>query len=329
MRLNYNVLWIDDNIESLRAYKRALDDKNDQIGIRTRHIDVPIKMGARETPDAHQERISANLQKVLSGHVFELIIVDLHMTGKNGGFDGPDIIEFIRDTQKIFRPIVFHSGGDPLLQATATEQLNERAEEKGIFGKSIFISPKDRLTNLLSDIVGEMHENEHQINQVRGTLMDCVSEIDAQIIDVMTSDEVWSQVPEDSRDAALKKFKGLVDSQRKNAEKLHEEVKGMTYDEVRKYVLANPKSVSTFAKTKLLRELAKKIPKLKETGDTLSAFIASQDGGSECLNEIRNNYAHQTAAMLAAKHTDEHCAHIRREAHKHTDNVIALRDSLK
>ncbi|MEP0191782.1 MAG: hypothetical protein ABJP70_06040 [Erythrobacter sp.] len=329
MRLNYNVLWIDDNIDSLRAYKKALEEKNDQIGIRTKHVDVPVRMGARENPDEHQARVSKDIEKALSDQVFELIVVDLHMTGKNGGFDGPDIIQFIRDTQKIFRPIVFHSGGDQSLQATATEQLNERAEEKGVFGKSIFISPKDRLSNMLSDIVGEMHENEHQINQVRGTLMDCVSEIDAQIIDVMTSGEVWDQVPETSREAALKKFKSLIDSQRKKAEKQHEHVKGMSYDEVREYVLDDPKNVSTFVKTKLLRELAKKIPEIKDAGDTLSAFIATNEGAPECLNEIRNKYAHQTAVQLAANHNDDHCTHIRREAHKHTDNVISLRESLK
>lgn len=329
MRLSYNVLWVDDNIDSLRDYKRELAVRNEKIGIVTNHVDMRVEMGAREAPQEHRDRVSKALAEVLEGQVFELIIVDLHMTGKLGGFDGPDIIEFIRDTQKIFRPIIFHSGGDPGVQATAIEQLNERAKGSGVFGKSVFISTKDGLNNTLRDIVKEMHENEHQINQVRGTLMDRVSEIDAQIIDVIMGDQIWERVPETSRNKALKKFKELTHSQLKTLERKYDEIKEMSYDEVKTYISADPKNVNTFAKTKFLRELTRTIPELKGVSATLSEFLNSKDGEPECLTEIRNEYAHQTADDLSKKHDDKHCTHIRQQAHRHTDNVLSLKSHLE
>lgn len=329
MRLTYNVLWVDDNIKSLRRYKKELRDLNDNIGIVTNHFDMPIELGARETPETHRKQVSQDLATVLKEQIFELIIVDLHMTGKNGGFDGPDIIEFIRDTQKIFRPIVFHSGGDPKVQASAIDQLNDRAKASGVFGKSVFISTKDRLNSTLRDIVGEMHENEHQINQVRGTLMDCVSEIDAQIIGIMTNEKIWDQVPDASRNKALKKFQELTKSQLKSLCSKYKQIKKMSYDDVREYISADPKNVNTFAKTKMLRELTRSIPELKEVSETLSAFLSSKEDEPDCLNEVRNQYAHQTAYDLGKNHDADHCTHIRQEAHRHTNNVMSLKGSLE
>ena len=328
MKLSYNVLWVDDNIESIAKYKEKLDDLNKKIGIKTDHEDQLVEMGAREAPDVHRNRIQQELESKLKEKVFELIIVDLHMTGNSGGFDGSDIIEFIRETQRIFRPIIFHSAGNPTTQANAANQLNDSARNSGIFGKSVFISTKIKLPNLLKDIVGEMHENEHKINQVRGALMDCVSEIDAQIIEMIMGEAIWERVPEASRNKALNEFKKLTRKQLKDLCAQYKHIRNMTYEEVRDYIIKNPEDVNTLAKTKLLRELARSINGLQEEGKALSAFIHSEKDQPECLSRIRNKYAHQTAEQLGANHNNDHCTYIREQAHKHLNNVLSLKKKL-
>jgi len=332
MKLEYKVLCIDDNLDTLQSVKRNFSRFNDDVGIKVKFVDINASMAARDKPEDLKERIESEIGRAFKENNFDLVIVDLHMTGDKGGLDGPDIIQFIRNEQTIYRPIAFYSAGDPAQDGKAKQQLYEAAEKAEIFGKSIFITTRNDLSDLLQRIAGEMHKYEHQINQVRGMLMDHVSEIDAEVIKIISNKTIWEKIHEDQQEKILKEFKKLIKSQCEKSTKRNEEVSNMTFKGIVDYILKDPKNTGTFEKAKLLREIARYIPDISYNGAVFSEFLNDKKDAQELkdksLNTIRNHYAHIIAQELSVGHSDDLCIHIRKQSHNHAENIASIKEKV-
>lgn len=332
MRLDYNVLCIDDDIESLADYKRQLAGFNLSVGIETNFSDVWVRPTARETnPEPYKQRIFEEIRSRFASTQFDLIMVDLHLGAADSemGFKGHEIIQFIRDSQTMYRPIVFYSGGEPEGDGVAIGQLQDDIQDNGLVGKCIFLS--SRGAELNKDLIGicrEMHAEEHKLNASRGLLMDRSSELDAKVLKHLRNKEVWSDFPDSKATKLQREILSELRRQRKNALRKACKMRELESAGVPEFIdwfcgsdaEEVIKTLDSFGRNTLLRELLRVHPEKQENGVTHSAYFKTV-GGQRPLSDIRNEYAHQTEAEIGASHNDERCKFIRDELRKHLRNM--------
>ncbi|MBL4618366.1 MAG: hypothetical protein JKY46_11790 [Robiginitomaculum sp.] len=304
MKLQYNILCIDNIISSLVETKSDITEFNDNVGINVEFHDVEVSIGAREEDDDFRLRIMEEIETHFAKTSFELILVDLHMTG---GVTGDDVISVIRESHSMYRPIIFYSEGEPSGDDVAVQELTAAALSAGLNGKSIFISGRDNLSALAFGIFKEMHNEEHKVNRVRGLLMDRVSEFDAKIIEISKNEGLWKQIPKENKNKIVTEFKRFLAKDKKDADQIYKRVNRMDIDEIQTLVSSDSRDISTFRKGSLLRALFRYIEKFKTNGDVLSDGI----NGDDSMIGIRNTFAHTTSEDLGFEQSPETCKHIR------------------
>jgi CheY-like chemotaxis protein len=331
MRLDYTVLCIDDNISSLRTTKRDLRRHNNNVGINTKFVDVPVVQAARaETNiDVFKARIFSDIASKFKANQIDLVIVDLHL----GAIKGHEIIDHIRHNQTMYRPIVFYSGGEGEQVGTpkehATNQLQDGLKKAQLVGKSVFISFRgDNLRKDLRGICDEMHDEEHKLNASRGLLMERTSEIDAKILGHLRKKETWKSSDPKTQAKIQKIVMDELKRQRKNAFKNACEKRGLHRSGFEPFVdwICNSeetdvaRGLDAFSRNNLVRELLKMSDETKDAGDIHSTYFKG-DRNPPHLNKIRNVYAHQTEEKIGDTHNDEMCKYIREEVRLHLENV--------
>lgn len=323
MRLNYTVLCVDDRIRSLADTKRELFRHNETVGVYTDFLDVEVSQGPRETDlDAFRTRIFHKINSYFESHQIDLVIVDLHL----GQLKGHEVIEHIRDSQTMYRPIVFYSGGEPEGEATAESQLQDGLKENNLVGKSVFLSVRgDNLIRDLRGICSEMHNEEHKLNASRGLLMDQTSEIDAKTISYLKSVNIQKVLSEEQQSELQKALKNEIKRQKKNADKkskLLGPLSEQTLDEIWAWMAkANPTDMDAMGWNKFLRALLKTRPELSDVAKIHFGYFNQVEGSPPSISAIRNQYAHQTAEQIGASHDDSRCKLIRDELRKHLKNI--------
>ena len=322
MRLNYTVLCIDDAIGSLRDTKRNLRRHNDTVGVETNFIDVEVKQGPREVDEAEfRTRIFSEIADRFKNKQIDLVMVDLHL----GKIKGHEVIDHIRKTQTMYRPIVFYSGGEPEGEEQAKIQLEQGLQQNNLIGKSVFLSVRgDNLIKDLKGICSEMHCEEHKLNASRGLLMDCTSEIDAKTLEFLKNEKTWQAVSDDKRDALLKDLHGEIERQSRNADSKSKKMialKEKSFEEVVAWVKdARPTDLDAMGWNKLLRALLKTDPDRKDQAEIHRHYFNDNEGRPS-ISKLRNEYAHQTAEQICDKHDTDRCKLIRDELRKHIRNI--------
>ncbi len=338
MRLDYHVLCIDDDIETLQETKRLLSAHNEQVGIQTNFIDIEAKPAAREV-DAEQfkDRIFKEIRGAFEHVSFDMIMVDLHLgaTDSPMGFKGHEIISFIRGSQTMYRPIVFYSSGEPKGDETAVNQLEDGLRDNNLIGKSIFVSSRGNSLNLhLAGICSEMHTEEHKLNASRGLLMDRTSEIDAMILNHLRRKETWERLDQEQLEILGKEVLKEIKRLRKNAIKVScnlRELSRSSLAEFSKWICeGDAKEVvfglNAFSRNIIMREWMRVHTGLKNQGDLHSGYF-KPSGDHVHLSSIRDKYAHQTEEQIGTEHNDERCKYIRDELRKHLSNITQVTSS--
>ncbi|MBY5867841.1 hypothetical protein [Rhizobium leguminosarum] len=315
MKLKYNVLCIDDDLESLRTIKAQFSKINEEIGIVVDYHDINAKAGAREVErDDYVARMESEINKAFSSSTFELIWIDLHLDIE---VEGHELIRFIREHHTIYRPVIFYSAGSPSTQQKAVEQLNDAAGKSGVLGRNILIAPRTAMERTLEEIVREMHREEQKVNQVRGMLMDQVSELDANIIEALSNPKVWSGIKAGNEAKLLKYVReDLLEARMRSATKTYEKVKGVEFEEARALIIGDVKLLDVYSKARLLKEILAVSDGMDRHALVLREYL--KEGG---LNAIRNNYAHRTAEALAPDHSDANCVAIRNDTRVQLENI--------
>lgn len=322
MRLRYNVLCIDDQIATLRKQQSDLRRVNLEVGIETSFTEVSVVAGPRETPDELKQRIFQEIETHFQQKSFELILVDLHL----GTFEGHEIINLIRDKLTMYRPIVFYSGGNG--SGTAKEQLMQAIADNQLGGKSVFLSTRENLGRDLKDLCCEMHTEEQQLNATRGLLMDCTSELDAQILGYLRKSDHWDEVAEN-----VKLWDAIKEQLSSHIVHLQEKVDGLKFQVIdgdlnsfKNWILTADTNVlwkvlDASCRNKIFREILRVHPKKAQHGKTHSQYFNTGKGKVKSISELRNEYAHQTAEELREAHDALRCKTIREELRRHQKNI--------
>ena len=312
MKLSYNILCVDDEIESLSRAKDDFRKFNAEVGIDVVYHDVSTNPGPREKPEELEQRIREELTQKFKHNIFELILVDLHM---KLGINGQKVIEWIRESHSIYRPVIFYSGGTPPADDVAISQLSDAAKSANILGKNLMITSRSGLLALLKEIAGEMHREEHKVNQVRGLLMDQVSEIDAKMIKVISS--LWSSIPASEQSKVQKALLERLDHKLKVACEIRKKLRGVSFDDTLKILDDEMEYIGTFARAKILRSILKAIPNLSAQAEDVKDFC----NGKVHLMGLRNDYAHKSASDIEIGHDDERCKFIREKSRKYNASL--------
>lgn len=155
MKLIYKILWIEDQMHSIRARKRVISNyiKNDK------GFDLEIK--EIETFQEFRDNIGYESLKD-----YDLVLVDLNLDDDESE-DGNKIIEQIREND-IYTEIIFYSSNYP--------HLSELLQQNMIEG--IFTSERNQIDTKAKKIIDVTLHKIQDVNNLRGLIMAEVAELD-------------------------------------------------------------------------------------------------------------------------------------------------------
>ncbi len=239
-------------------------------------------------------------------------MVDFNMVG----LQGDQLVRLIRDTDHIYLPVIFYSSStvETLLDAVRSAELD-----------GVYIANRDFLINKVKDVIGSLLVKEQTVKQVRGLLMEGVSEVDAQFFEIFS--KVWADIDEEKRKEIGAYLRDIVANRVKSAKsklaKFPSDAENFN-DHIRtKFLTAAYDTHTRWRVTMKILELVD-----HSTGDLaeLKKF-AKKPEGEKSLNELRNDYAHKSRKLLADGHTVEHCVSIRKTLRAQFANIDAIMGS--
>lgn len=145
MRLEFKVLWFENQMDQMTAAVTALDRELKKQGFRL-ELDHQQDASRLEELAVHQERF----------HDFDLVVVDFDLGA--GQPTGDEVAQRIR-TSFGFTDIIFYSG-------TATETLREKVKEHGIDG--VYCCQRPLVREKLLEHVGFVVERLSRLEAMRG-----------------------------------------------------------------------------------------------------------------------------------------------------------------
>lgn len=161
MRLDYNILWFEDD-------KAAFDTKK-------RRVKTIIETLGFNFPEPRNEVDSANIATI-DYDIYDLIIADLNL---EGGSKGSNILEFIRD-KEIYTEVVFYSSeGESYVRAELAKL--------GIDGAYCANRTDDDFVEKVEKVIRTTIKKVQDLNNIRGLIMSETSDIDRKMKDVVNS----------------------------------------------------------------------------------------------------------------------------------------------
>jgi len=161
MKLNYKILWIEDNKTSIKIkVKNIRKYLENDYGFDCNIEDIIIK-DYQEFQDEYIEdgKIKSNIES------FDLLLVDFDLGEEEQ--TGDKLIKIIRDG-KVYSEILFYSSN--------LEQLKEKLQENFIDG--VFTSDRDDLEEKIKRLIQVTIKKVQDVNNLRGLIMAEVAELD-------------------------------------------------------------------------------------------------------------------------------------------------------
>jgi len=297
MKTSYNILWIDDDPKSVVTDRENVTDFLEEYGIRADIVFVEAP------PDGS---IKERLEHHLKDPDLDLLMVDYHMDG----LPGDQLVRLIRDTEHIYLPVIFYS-------TSSVSDLHDAVREALLDG--VYIASRPALIIKVKEVVKSFLRGEQTVKQVRGLLMEGVSEIDAQFFEIFK--QVWEGLDNSQQVETAKYLKDILDKRKitatKTAKDLPKDVEKFGEHIRTKFLTA---SYDTYTRWRLTQKVLKLTGHPKEDLAELKKFAEMPDG-QNTLNGLRNDYAHKSRKLLTEEHTEDRCIEIRRALRDQTVNI--------
>ncbi len=311
MKLDYNILWVDDRIKE-RPFQRILEQTKVFL------LDQYFKCNIIEAEDYNQFK-----EKFSSKTEFDIIITDYSL---NEGTFGSQVIDFIRDSQHNFTEVFFYSANSDL------KDIKLFSSNRITFFQLTGGDYKE-LENEILEVINQTIKKFQHIVSMRGMIIQETSTLDVSMSDlavkVLKSDLV--NFIEQNPTVQLEKIlKGFFDNIQKNA--------------LEKHTKAFSNKLSNVIKDDIIFNTGEKIniiglfiDELIEKGFKLDKFT---DDYKSSINKVRNNFAHavlesdpDTGRQFFKKgdftFDEESCRDIRKSILKHKDNIENLQQLIK
>lgn len=176
MKLDYKILWLDDKIQ---------DFKDDE------YIDEVIEHLKNEefNPIIHETNDQSEFFNYLKNNTYDLILTDFHLNEKKQNIDnkgreinGDDIVELVRQENKIFTEILFYTAKAELEGKLKWDRVSFLETEQ--FGKA---KHHEKVIEKIINLIDLTIEKFHDIVVMRGMIMNETSDLDAQKIELLNN----------------------------------------------------------------------------------------------------------------------------------------------
>lgn len=203
MRLDFNVLWVDDQPDRVAAQVVRIEKQMEGEGFRFNS--TPCK-----TVDDVQGRVKDD---VFTDEV-DLVLVDWDL-GNN--LQGQDVIALIRETVR-YKDVVFYSAQTP------ADQLRKLAFDKGLEG--VYCASREELVDEVLGVFESLVKKVLDLDHMRGIVMGATSDIDQTVNECLIV--IHERLDADGKDAMLKTALGYIEKRIKGLVETAEKLKGAT-----------------------------------------------------------------------------------------------------
>jgi hypothetical protein len=165
MKLDYNILWVDDRIKD-RPFQKILDETKDFL------FNQYFNCNIIETEDFNE------FKKVFSNkNEFDIIITDYSL---NDGTFGSQVIDFIRDNEHNFTEIFFYSANNNVkdIKLFSNNRITFFQLTEGDYKE---------LESEIIEVINQTIKKFQSIVAMRGMIMNEVSSLDAQMLEIVES----------------------------------------------------------------------------------------------------------------------------------------------
>lgn len=303
MKTSYNIIWVDDEPNSTDTDQEDVKDFLGNFGIKA---DITF---VEAPPDGS---IKEKLVHHLKNPDLDLLMVDYNMVG----LAGDQLINLIRETDHIYLPVIFYS-------SSTVEELHKAVQEAALDG--VYIANRDFLIQKFGNVVKSLLVKEQTVKQVRGLLMEGVSEIDARFYDIFF--KAWNDCSSEQRTEIEQSLRKIVSNREKEARKNNQSFPESSDDfetHIKQTFLTAKYDTNT--RWRLTKKILRLIDHPTKDIDTLQEFALKEDTETT-LSRLRNNYAHKTRLQLEESHTPEKCIQIREELRSQLANLDSIQGS--
>lgn len=203
MRLDFNVLWVEDQPANVADQKERISHQIRKEGFR-------LQVQFAGSVDAAKEYLADDIY----GDHIDLILMDYDLGAGKNGADG------LSEVREIFpyKDLIFYS-------ANATAQLAQMAKERDIQG--IFTSHRPDLPGVVEGVFENLVRKVLDIDHSRGIVMGATSDIDKVIFDGLA--KVFDDCNEEQKTQAIQAVQRRLDEKREEFEKSVEAIKAVKH----------------------------------------------------------------------------------------------------
>jgi len=203
MRLDFNVLWVEDQPERVAAQIKGIAKKMEDEGFEF-----------KPTICRSMEEVKAALAPDVFDDEIDLILVDWDL---GGGAEGQHAIAEIRDTIQ-YKDVVFYSA------QTAPEKLRQLAFDAKLEG--VYCVAREGLVDEVAGVFDSLVKKVLDLDHARGIVMGATSDIDHMVTECLVA--MHEQVDDEGKRAMLADAIKLLDSRLEDFTKRVTKLRGAT-----------------------------------------------------------------------------------------------------
>lgn len=308
MKLNYKILWIDDQIEDYI-----------EMGIKSEFESYLNSLGFEATVETFENggKAEESLKKVK----YDLILSDYNIEG--GDEQGDVLIRKIR-SEGVFTEILFYSAQSDF-EEIAKNLYTDRVSFFSLINDEGMREFKERTYKLINLTIDKLQE----LNSIRGLVMAETSELDNTIMDILSS--VFSIVSSETTQLREYLLKILKESTKSNYDRSNK------LDNVDNQIIIKERILDADKKARVIGKLLK----LKGLNEQ-EPFISFYDNYKTDVIDKRNDLAHAKSDVIdgveylilskkdgehSEKFDQEKCIEIRKNLRKYTLILKRIRET--
>jgi CheY-like chemotaxis protein len=311
MKMNYKILWIDDNIEDY------ID-----MGIKTEFILYLENLGFIPTIDTSEDGSKA--EESLKVNKFDLILSDYNIdeNGKVKEKQGDVLIQKIRDAG-VFTEILFYSAQSNF-DEIAKNLYRDRVSFFSLVEDEGMKEFRVRVYRLIDLTIAKLQE----LNSIRGLVMSETSELDNTVIDILSSFFSGENTEvEELRDYIITAVTKSVAGNLKRSEAIKELSNS---DILKERIFDSDKKARAIGKLIELKKLDKTEPFIDFYKNYKVDVLDTRNDLAHAKSDVIDNVEYLIVSRKDGEHPEkidqEACIHIRKNLRKHSDILKAIRE---
>lgn len=305
MRIDYNILWFEDNKSSFETKTKIVKEIIEDLGF--------------EFPSPRHEIDGENLAKI-EYDKYDLIIADLNLAGVKA----PPLIDKIRHSDGVFTEVIFYS-------SDGEKAVREILKNYEIDGAYCAGRENDDFEDKVKRVIRNTIKKVQDVNNVRGLIMSTTSDIDAVMLEIIGL--ILEKFPKEISTSLIDQiFKDVGSSVNEKSRKYDKWFKARDIQKLMNDTLMFDSAKRLSAIQHAMEIIEHDILKAHKGGKFSDSYKSE-------VGEVRNIFAHVVLIVedgikkLKSKtgnieFTDEYCSDIRKKLRKHHNVLFEIKEHL-